>query len=154
VVIHPGTSEFGRIKRWPLDRFAALADRIQHHLDRRVIISWGPGERAMAEEISRSARCRPAIAPETRSLLDLAELIRCAAVFIGSDSGPMHLANAVGIPCVALFGPKDPVVYGPYGSGHRIVFKPNGEGLGAMNAITVEDAFSAVQSLLSGQPRE
>ena len=78
----------------------------------------------------------------------IAELIRHAKLFIGADSGPLHLSSAVGVPSVALFGPKDPAVYGPYSRRHRVVFKPNGNGLGSMQAISVQDAFEAVKALL------
>lgn len=146
VVVHPGTSDYGKAKRWPLDRFAQLSDRIEAEARLKVVIAWGPGERPMAEEITRSSRAT--IAMETRSLLDLAELQRRASLFVGADSGPLHLASAVGVPSVALFGPKDPAVYGPYNPRHRVVYKPNGNGRGSMEAITVEDAFRAVASLL------
>jgi ADP-heptose:LPS heptosyltransferase len=100
----------------------------------------------MAEEIARGSRAE--VAMETRSLLDLAELLRGARAFVGADSGPLHLASAVEVPSVALFGPKDPAVYGPYNARHRVVYKPNGNGAGSMQAITVQDAFEALQALL------
>ncbi|MBI4566072.1 MAG: glycosyltransferase family 9 protein [Planctomycetes bacterium] len=144
-VVHPGTSEFGRKKRWPLERFSVLARRIAAG-GRRVVVAWGPGERAMAEAIARVGGPGVRVALETRSLLDLAELIRGARLFVGADSGPLHLASAVSVPSVALFGPKDPVIYGPYNPRSRVVFKPNGRGFGSMEAITVDDAYAAVKA--------
>jgi lipopolysaccharide heptosyltransferase I len=146
VLIHPGTSLFGKAKRWPLDRFADLANRIVEALRFKVVVAWGPGERPMAEAIVKNSKAMMAM--ETRSLLELAELLRRATLFIGADSGPLHLASAVGVPSVALFGPKDPAVYGPFNPRHRVVYRPNGNGLGSMQAITVEDAFQAAVSLL------
>jgi len=147
VVIHPGTSDFGRLKRWLPERFAALAARIGEELGRRAVVTWGPGERALGEQIVGGSGGRAVLAMETRSILDLAEIIRRARLFVGCDSGPLHLASAVSTPSVALFGPKDPRTYGPYNPLHRVVLK--GEpGNGSMEAITVDDAFQAVRELL------
>jgi ADP-heptose:LPS heptosyltransferase len=149
VAIHPGTSDFGRTKRWPPERFATLASRIAAAHGLRAVVTWGPGERALAEEIVRSSGTSAILALETGSILDLAELLRRARLFVGCDTGPLHLASAVGVPSVALFGPKDPRVYGPYNPLHRVVYKgSNGTG-GSMEAIAVEDAERAVSELLA-----
>lgn len=147
-VIHPGTSDFGALKRWMPERFAALAERIGSTTPLKPVISWGPGERPLAEEIVAGSKGQAVLAMETRNILDLAELIRSAKIYVGCDSGPLHLSSAVSTPSVALFGPKDPRTYGPYNPHHRVVLK--GElGQGSMEAITVDDAFSAFQSLLA-----
>src|SRR5262245_17999183 len=151
IVLHPGTSEFGKIKRWPLDRFGALARRLAAE-GNRVLVVWGPGERGMADAIAAEGGPGVRIAMETRSILDLAELIAGARVFVGADSGPLHLASAVGVRSVALFGPKDPKVYGPYNPLGRVVYNPNGAGTGSMEAITVEDAHAAVASVGTLEP--
>ena len=151
IVLHPGTSEFGKIKRWPLDRFGALARRLSSE-GHRVLVVWGPGERGMAETIAREGGPAVRVAMETRSILDLAELIAGARVFVGADSGPLHIASAVGVRSVALFGPKDPAVYGPYNPLGRVVYKPDGAGPASMEAITVEDAHAAVTSLATLEP--
>jgi len=146
--IHPGTSDFGRAKRWHPERFAALAARLASDLGLRCVVTWGPGERPLAEAVVCGARGGALLSPETRSVLDLAEILRRACLFVGCDSGPLHLASAVGTPSVALFGPKDPRVYGPYNPRHRIVYKADGTGNGSMEAITVEDAFRAAVDLV------
>ena len=147
-VIHPGTSDFGALKRWRPERFAELAERIGRSTPLRPVISWGPGERPLAEQIVAGSGGAALLAMETMSILDLAELIRSARLYVGCDSGPLHLSSAVSTPSVALFGPKDPRTYGPYNPRHRVVLK--GElGQGSMEAITVDDAFAAVQDLLS-----
>lgn len=147
VTIHPGTSDFGKLKRWKPERFAALAERIGVEYPHRPVITWGPGERALAEEIVAGSHGHAVLAMETRTILDLAELIRSARLFVGCDSGPLHLSSAVRTPSVALFGPKDPRTYGPYNPFHRVIRK--GEiGQGSMEEITVEDAFRGVQELL------
>lgn len=151
IVLHPGTSEFGKIKRWPIDRFGALARKLSAE-GHRVLVVWGPGERGMAEAIAKEGGPAVRVAMETRSILDLAELIAGARVFVGADSGPLHIASAVGVRSVALFGPKDPAVYGPFNPLGRVVYKPDGGGTASMEAITVEDAHAAVASLAALEP--
>lgn len=147
VAIHPGTSDFGRLKRWPPERFAELAARIREELGLPAVVTWGPGERPLAEGIVAASRGGGVLAMETASILDLAEILRQARLFVGCDSGPLHLASAVGVPSVALFGPKDPRIYGPYNPLRRVVLK--GEpGQAPMDAISVEDALEAVRDLL------
>lgn len=146
VLLHPGTSEYGSQKRWSLDRFAGLADAIAKELGLAVLVAWGPGERAMADEIAQKSCALVAL--ETRSLLDLAELIRSARVFVGADSGPLHLASAVGTPSVALFGPKDPAIYGPYNPRARVVHRDGANGVSGMDLIRVEDALEAARALI------
>jgi ADP-heptose:LPS heptosyltransferase len=146
--IHPGTSDFGAAKRWKPERFAALAERIGRETPLRPVITWGPGERPLAEEIVAASHGQALLAMETRTILDLAELIRSARVYVGCDSGPLHLSSAVATPSVALFGPKDPRTYGPYTPQHRVVLKGD-LGQGSMDDITVDDAFAAVKDLLA-----
>lgn len=150
--IHPGTSDFGSQKRWKPERFAALAERIGRETPLKPVVTWGPGERPLAEDIVGRSGGQAVLALETRSILDLAELIRSSSLFIGCDSGPLHLSSAVSTPSVALFGPKDPRTYGPWNPRHRIVRK--GEpGAGSMDDISVDDAFAAVRELLDEAPR-
>ncbi len=146
-VIHPGTSDFGKVKRWMPERFSALAAKIHAGMGLRTVVTWGPGERPLAEEVALRSAGTALLSMETRSIMDLAEIIRRARIFVGCDSGPLHLASAVGTPSVALFGPKDPRVYGPYNPVHRLVCKCEG-GNGTMEAITVDDAYRAVEDLL------
>ena len=141
VLVHPGTSGRGLGKRWPAGRFAELSRRIVRELGRPVIVTWGPGE----EDLARSVAGPPRVvaAPSTRSLLALLALVRSARVFVAADTGPLHLAAASGVSCVALFGPKDPAVYAPYGEGHVVVYRPDG-----MRHITVDDVLAAVARIV------
>jgi ADP-heptose:LPS heptosyltransferase len=120
VVLHPGTSRFGAFKQWPVDRWGRLARALAHEMDARVLVTWGPGEEDAARDVAWLSDHR-AICPATRTLHDLVALIRHADVFIGSDSGPTCIADALGVPTVALFGPKDPRVYGPRSARSRVV---------------------------------
>lgn len=101
IVLLPGA---GRPeKQWPADRFRQVAA----HYPGRTLVVWGPGERELADVIGGE------VAPPT-NLRELAFLLRHAAVVVGGDTGPLHLAVALGSPVVGLFGPTDPARNGPY----------------------------------------
>jgi len=122
-VLHPGTSAFGAHKRWPPAFFGQLARRLVQETGLEVVVTSGPGELDLAREVALG--CGEAVGlPETRSLLELAAILEGAKVFVSADTGPMHLAAALQVPVVALFGPKDPIVYGPFGTASRVVAAP------------------------------
>ncbi|MBI3608040.1 MAG: putative lipopolysaccharide heptosyltransferase III [Nitrospirae bacterium] len=121
VVIHPGARFW--FKQWPLDRVAALADRIQEIEGYPVVVLGGTKERPDLASIHDAMRT-PFRTTEGRvSVRIVAAIIRRARLFIGNDNGPMHIATAVGTPVVALFGSSDPRVWGPWGEGHRVIYK-------------------------------
>lgn len=122
VVINPGAG--WRSKLWPEDRFATVARELHGRHGRRAVIVWaGDAERAMAERIAAAAPEATVVAPRT-SLADLGALCRLARLFVSSDTGPLHLAAAVGTPCVGLFGPVPSERNGPYGRMHACVEPP------------------------------
>jgi len=128
VAMHPGVSGIGAIKQWEPARYAAVARRLADEAGLRSVVTWGPGERALAEEVVAASAGAAQIGPETGSILDLAALLAASDLVIGSDSGPLHLAAALGVPVVGLYGPKDPEVYGPWdartGEVGRVVRRP------------------------------
>jgi len=100
-------------KRWPPDRFAALATWLaaRHGLRSRVL--WGPAERLLAEVIAdKSGGAADPAAPT--SIGDVLALARGARLFVSGDTGPLHLADAVGAPIVGLYGPTSPTRNGPF----------------------------------------
>ena len=107
-------------KRWPLDRFADLADRLGDAFDATVILVWGPGERQYAETVLKRTRTSAILAPET-TLGEMAALLSRCRMVVANDSGPMHIAAALGTPTVGIFGPTQWRLQGPYGAMHRIV---------------------------------
>ena len=113
VVLHPGTSGFGSFKRWPLDRFAALARRLLAD-GRSVLITGSRAESELGRTI-RAATDFQARFLATPSLDVLAEVIARASLFVAADTGPLHLAALVETPLLGLYGPKDTSIYGPYG---------------------------------------
>lgn len=152
VVIHPGTSEYGAQKRWVPERFAQLAKRIHSELGLKPVITWGPGELELAGGIVRSSDDSALLSMQTSHLLELAEIIRGATLYIGCDSGPLHLSSATSTPSVALFGPKDPRTYAPYNARSRVVQK--GEFQGEMLDITVDDVFEAARDLMTSSTED
>ncbi|GAF75014.1 unnamed protein product, partial [marine sediment metagenome] len=109
-----------------------------------------------AEEIVANSRGH-AILAESTSLRELAALVRKASLFVGSDTGPMHMAAAVGTPCVSLFGPTRPEECGPYGEGHETIQRYYQDGSSAerrgsdnqaMRAITVDDVMLACKHII------
>lgn len=121
VLLHPGTSRFGAFKRWPVGHFSDLAGRLQSALGAEVLVGWGPGEEDLAHAVVSGASYGARLAPATRSLGDLAALLRCVDLFVGADSAPLHLAGLVGTPAVGLFGPKDPAIYAPVLGAHEVL---------------------------------
>jgi len=116
VVIHPGTSESTLYKRWEPERFAEVARNLAEYAGLPSVVTWGPvpGERECAQAVVAGAPRVALLGPETRSLGALLALLARSELFVGSDSGPMHLASLVGRPCVVLFGPTDPVENAPF----------------------------------------
>jgi len=108
-------------KRWPLPRFAELCDMLARTYPFRLVAVWGPGEDQEAEQLGRMAQASGIVLAPATSLTQLAALLQRATIMVTTDSGPMHIAAAVGTPCVAIFGPTDPRLQGPYGEQHTVV---------------------------------
>jgi heptosyltransferase I len=108
-------------KRWPAERYGQVARRLGE-LGLRTLVNCGPGEETLAREVEAAA-AGAACAIQT-SISELAALTRRAKLFLGGDTGPLHLAAALGIPVVAIFGPTDPARNGPYRTPSRVVRNP------------------------------
>ncbi len=110
VVLNPGGGWASKL--WPAERYGALARGLAE-LGLRCLVSYGPGEEALAERVvAASAGFAERSFPT--SLVDYVELARRARLVVAADTGPLHLACAVGTPVVALFGPTDPARNGPF----------------------------------------
>jgi heptosyltransferase I len=111
VVLSPGGG--WRSKCWPPERFGALCKKIFESLSLRCLINYGPGEEDLASKVrAASGDADPVFF--NGELASLMPLLRGAACIVGGDTGPLHLAVALGTPVVALFGPTDPARNGPY----------------------------------------
>lgn len=110
VLINPGAG--WETKLWPASHYARLSLRIEERLGLPVVFTYGPGEEPLLEEIRRVRAGRPTRAFDS-TIVQLAELCRRSRLMVAGDSGPMHLAVAVGTPVVAVMGPTDPRRNGP-----------------------------------------
>ena len=111
IVINPGAAWPN--KCWPPDRFGAVANALRDRTGLHSLVTWGPKERALADAVSQASGGAATAAPAT-SVSDLAALMRSAALVISGDTGPLHIAAAVGTPIVGLFGPTRPERNGPW----------------------------------------
>jgi lipopolysaccharide heptosyltransferase I len=141
-------------KLWGVDNYRALAERLPRE---RIVFTGSSSE---ADWIGRLAQGYSNQAGQT-DLFQLAELYRRCAVVITNDSGPMHVAAAVGTPVVAIFGPTDPALTGPYGTGHVVLRAgipcspclkghcTNQVHMECMKLITVEQVLAAAKPFLA-----
>lgn len=160
VAIHPTTSR--PFKLWDSRNYAKVADKLMTDGGAQVLITCGPGERDAAQQVV--ARMQSAAPPviQSGSLREYAWLVKQADLYFGGDTGPMHIASAMGSPIVAMFGPTDPVVNGPYRQPHRVLYKDMpcspckerrcSRNLECMTTITVEEAYDAILDMLERVP--
>jgi heptosyltransferase-1 len=111
VLINPGGG--WTTKLWDEDKFAQLIDLIYNDLHIPSLVLWGPGERNIADKISRKC-ITPAMISFGTNLSELISLVRRARLLVSGDSGPLHVASALGVPVVGLYGPTDPKRNGPW----------------------------------------
>lgn len=162
VVVHPGARYW--FKRWSNEKWAGTIDLIQRELCIPVIISGGQKESDDVSAIS-SLMTTPVYSIAGRTgILDLAALLKKAALFIGNDSGPAHIAAASGTKVIALFGPTSPEVWRPWGDDHTVIYSqfdcsPCGRihcdrgTESCMEKISISQVFSAVSRRLAGRAR-
>jgi heptosyltransferase-1 len=100
-------------KRWPAARYGAVARAVDARHGLKTIVSWGPGEEPLAQEVVRESAGAALLSPRT-SIVDLLALIRAATVMISGDTGPTHVAAALGTPIVGIYGPTRPSRNGPW----------------------------------------
>ena len=161
IIIHPGTSKFGSYKQWPPLNYALLADMILESYEANVVFTWGPYEFGVVKEIVEKMKHKAIPACETR-IKQLVELISRSSLFIGGDTGPLHIASILDIPVVGIYGPKDPEIYGPYNSKSIVIKKEMpcspcrkrtcGDPI-CMSSIPPEDVFRGVEKLFTAEGR-
>lgn len=126
--INPG-STYGGAKRWLPDRFAESTERLCRTLNdsgRRpaVVLVGAKGEEPLGRLIASRLTARAAVLSGATSIRELMAVIKRCAVLVTNDTGPMHIASAVGVPVVAIFGPTDWRTTSPYGDGHALLRHP------------------------------
>jgi heptosyltransferase-2 len=107
VILSPGAS-YGPAKRWPVDYFSKLAERLQEVVEAEILIVGAEEDAELAEAIAMPLKKKPVLLTGKTTISQLAGIITQAAVLVTNDTGPMHLANALHTPVVAIFGPTDP----------------------------------------------
>jgi heptosyltransferase III len=139
VVLHPGSG--GKRKCWPLERYFALAERLEETADAFILILTGSAEELpMRERIEGFVRIRTGMAHVADAdLAIVAGLLAQCGLFAGNDSGISHLAAAVGAPVIVFFGPTDPALWRPCGDAVRVV------AAGTLEDISVEAALVAAK---------
>jgi ADP-heptose:LPS heptosyltransferase len=113
VAIHPGAG--AAVKLWPADRWAAVADALAGRYGCRILLTGSASERSLVQLVDVRMRARPLLVTGETTLGQLAALFAACRLVLGVDSGPLHLAVAVGAPTVHLYGPVDPALFGPWG---------------------------------------
>ncbi|HEX5069376.1 MAG TPA: lipopolysaccharide heptosyltransferase I [Vicinamibacterales bacterium] len=112
-VINPGAAWPN--KRWPPERLGAVARHVRDRHRMNAVVLWGPAEDAAARDVVDASGGIARLAPET-GLPELVALLRRASLMVSGDTGPVHIAGALGVPIVALFGPTTPGRNGPWSS--------------------------------------
>jgi len=122
IILNPG-AYYGSAKRWPSDRYAKLASLLQQRNHTQILIIGSVDETPLAEAISSLMNKSPHILTGKTSLSELATLLSFADLFVTNDSGPMHMANFLKTPLVALFGPTEPARTGPFQQPATVIHK-------------------------------
>lgn len=159
VCLHPGARWW--FKSWPAERFGALADLIQTETPAHTLVLGGKPEQLVARGIADIMKTPFRSLVGRTGLQELAAVLARATLMVSNDNGPMHMAAALRVPVIGLFGPSDPAVWGPWGEEHRTFYK----GLdcracfhpdcfrgkqNCMRQITLEEVWEAVRVRLRG----
>jgi len=163
IAIAPGDGEIYKrrmfTKRWPVQNYIELIQRLQRERSSRVILVGGPGDREIANSIIQvSPDCLDAT---DLSFGDMASIFRRCNLFIGNDSAPHHIAKAIGIPSIWIFGPTDPHQWASLGQNSSVAIKPiechpcfidetfpKCSHVRCLTSVTVDDVLKQLKSLL------
>lgn len=162
VILHPGASCVS--KMWPLENFARTGDMLIENLKIKVMINLAPSQTGLGEKVKGMMKNKPVFYCEPTTLGELAALFKRAGLVISNDSGPAHVASAVGIPVISIFGRNQkglsPVRWMPLGNKAIAVHKDVGctecpahnckKGFLCLKAITPEEILKEAKKLLEG----
>ena len=156
IVINPGAAWPN--KRWPAERFGALASKLHSHTGLRSLVTWGPSEQQLAQSVVDASSGTASLAPPT-TVSDLAVLLREAALVISGDTGPLHIAAAMDTPLVGLYGPTWPERNGPWHADDVVISRANVcvchhkrqclRGAPCINEISLEEVMIASEKRLA-----
>jgi len=142
VGLFPGAGHPSR--RWPLEQFAALADYLIRNDQVKVLVFLGPEEHSLIKEIRRLFPAMVIIV-DRLTIPQLAAAQARLAAFVSNDTGPMHIASAVGVPEVLLLDKRAPESYLPQGERHRVIYN------NLIDDITVDEVYEATRSILTSE---
>lgn len=157
VLLHPGSSKWGEKKRWSARNFGLLAVALSKSLNVKCMVLWGTSEEQIANDVVKYSNGSAISAPCTSNSGKLVALLSKAKVVVACDTGPLHIAAALDIPVVGIYGPTDPVIHGPFAKNSEVLFSnlacspcvlrscPN---LNCMKKISVDDVYNAVIKML------
>ena len=161
VGINPGAA-YGAAKRWPVERFAEAADLLADRLGTTALLFGSPMEAALTRAIRDRMRGEAIDFAGRTTLAAFTNLLGRCRFLLTNDSGAMHLAAALGVPCVALFGPTDPRRTGPLGPGHQVLHHPPACSPcryrncpidhRCMRALGVGEVVATAEAILKGPP--
>jgi heptosyltransferase-2 len=161
--INPGAT-YGSAKRWFPDRFASVADALSEEWGASVVLMGSAPERPLAEEIEAAMRGKPVNLAGRTSVRELMSLLSRCSFLVTNDSGPMHIAAALGVPLAAIFGPTDWRTTSPWTGNARIVrvgvdcspcmLRECDRGHECMSGVTAEMVVAAARELFPESPRE
>lgn len=152
IVLSPGGG--WRSKCWPAERYGLLAQRIREEIGPRCVINAGPGEEDLVTRVMAAAgEARPV--PYRGNLGQLMALLKRAGGVVAGDTGPLHLADALGARVVAIFGPTDPIRNGPYRrsgvvlrwEGAQTTYKRGNDPDESLLHVSVDEVMSALHGL-------
>jgi heptosyltransferase-2 len=151
VALCPGSTN-SRAKRWPAERFAALGDRLVTEAGADVLLVGSSGEKEVSEQVAAQMRQKPSVLTGETSLAETVALLGVADLLVANDTGPAHVAAAVGCPVVVIFGPTNPLTTRPFSEEAEVVREPPACAPcmlrdcpidhRCMTAITAEDVFA------------
>jgi ADP-heptose:LPS heptosyltransferase len=150
-VLVPGAAQPN--KRWPIERFAELAGKISERFGLSIVMSGSQGEREYIEAIQTGGKTRVVNLAGKTTVRELIPLMKRASLVVSNDTGPGHIAAALGVPIVMIFGATNPARVCPYKRPQCVVaVEPNGRGMNAdsyepkhdINHITIEQVFETV----------
>lgn len=144
-------------KCWPAERYGELARALTGRYGWTSVVSFGPGEEGLAETVRRRAGS-PEPFVQRFNLKQLVPLLRRARLVVAGDTGPLHLASALGTPVIGLYGPTDPARNGPFSAdglvvrkaGYETTYKRGKTFSESMLAISVDDVLQAVERRMAG----
>ncbi|HTX64768.1 MAG TPA: glycosyltransferase family 9 protein [Opitutaceae bacterium] len=163
LLVHPGTRS--PFRQWPAECFAAVCERVHTELGIRIVLTGGPGEQGLVADIQRRAPAAGAAVVPPLAVPAFAALAAQFDALLCHDSGPMHIAAAVGTPVVALFGSQNLALWRPAGDRHRLLQPPlpcrecvapgvcvpaDSYRSYCVRRLTVEEVYAAIRDLLTG----